>query len=243
MRLSRALPLLLLFSFTCVDYRLVGPASPAEPALHVLVDISHDEALTLGLVGWFTTGTRAGTTERVLADSTMLLQNDVTPPQVRDASRLQYAWIAYYFGNPPGPDSARLRGPIVTMDARPPMIALPVPRRLQPLRMEHAAGTDLILELSPTAAPEQLDRVFGFWQIEIEIEPDMRRVLSLDGQGVPPSRLNVPWVWLDQSVVPGDSLSATLSLSDGYEVSASPYRTSISRQARVIWRIIVLPAP
>ena len=243
MRLSRTLPLLLLLS-TCVDYRLVGPASPAEPVLHVLVDISHEEeALTLGLVGSFSTGTSAGTTQRVLADSTMILQNNVTMPEVRDASLLAYAWIAHYFDDPAGPDSARVRGPIIRMDTPPPTITLPVPRRLQALRLEHAVGTDLMLELSPIAAPEQLDRIFGFWQLELEIDADPQRVLSLNGRGTSPSRLHVPWAWLQQSVVPGDSLSATLSLSDGYEVTDSPYRTHVSRQARLSWRIILVSAP
>ena len=243
MRLLRALPILV--SATCVDYRLVGPALPAEPSLHVSVDVSHNEALTLALVGWFSTGTRAGATHRVLADSTMVLQNEVTPPEAGDASRLVYARIAHYYGDPAGPDSARVRGPIITMDAPPPTIALPVPRRLQPFRLEHTAGTDLILELSPTAVSDQLTWNFGFWRLEIELEMEdvMREVLSLTGNGLPPSRLHVPWDWLRQSVVPGDSLSATLSMFDRLEVTASPYRTDVSRQAQLFWRIRLVRAP
>lgn len=244
MRLSRALPLLLLLPSTCVDYKLVGPASPGEPALHVSVDVSHDDELTLGLVGWFSTGTSVGTTVRELADSTMVLQDQVTAPEVQEGSRLAYAWIAHYFDSLTGPDSARMRGPMISSDAPPPLIVLPVPRRLLPLRQEHSVGADLILELSPTAAPERLHRISGFWQFEIEIETqaDRRRVLSLDGYGIPPSRMHVPWVWLDQSVLAGDSLSATLSLLDSYEVTPSPYRTHVSRQARLLWKIMIVPA-
>jgi hypothetical protein len=238
MRFLRALPLLLLP--TCVDYRLVGPAPPGEAELHLVVDVLHADTLTLALYGYFTSGAGASGAVRTLADSTMLLQDQITLPEVIGASQLRYAWEARFQDAFIAPDSARARGPIIETDAPPPMMSVPVMRRLQPPRLQHPIGSDLILELSSIAVPEPLTRIYGQWFLEIE--DGTRRILNLGSNGLPPSQLRLEWAWLEQSLVPGDSLSATLVVQDGYEVADSPYLTNVSRQTQLVWTISIVQA-
>ena len=241
MKLARTLPMLLVISATCVDYELVGPAAPGEAELHVFLDVKHAETLTLTLYGFFRSGAGASGAVRALADSTMLLQDQITPPDIVEPSQLRYTWQAQFVDALVAPDSARARGPIIEADAPPPTLWLPVMRRLQPLRLEHPVGSDLILELSSVPVPQTLSRMFGQWFLDIE--RDNAQILTLRSDGSSPSRLRLEWAWLEQSVVPGDSLSATLLLSDTYEVTASPYRTNVSRQAQLFWTIILVSPP
>lgn len=241
MKLSSGLPLLLLFSSTCLDYELVGPAAPGEAQLQLAVHVQHADTLTLALYGFFTSGAGASGAVRTLDDSTMLLQDQITPPEVVETSRLRYTWEARFPDALDAPDSARARGPIIEADAPPPTMWLPITRRLQPPRLEHPVGSDLILELSSIPVPQTLSRRFGQWFLEIE--RGTAQILTLSSDGSPPSRLRLEWAWLEQSVVPGDSLLATLVLSDGYEVAASPYRTGVSRQAQLFWTIILVSPP
>lgn len=239
MRFVRVLPLLLVP--TCIDYRFVGPAEPGEAELHLAVHVQHTDTLTLALYGFFTSGAGASGAVRTLTDSTMLLQDQITPPEIVEMSRLRYTWQAQFVDVLVAPDSARARGPIIEGDAIPPTMWLPVTRRLQPLRLEHPVGSDLILELLSVPVPQTLSRMFGQWFLDIERGTE--QILTLSSDGSPPSRLRLEWAWLEQSVAPGDTLSATLVLSDRYEVTASPYRTQVSRQTELFWRIMIVPAP
>lgn len=235
-------PLLLLLG--CTDFSLVGPPTNLRSGLDLFISIRHADTLFLGLNGLFEPGSGATGRPRALLDSTMLVQGQPISPQVVVGERLAYALAESYTNASDAPDSIRARGPVL---ADPPnavaMVSLSFPKRVQPYRLDHVAGSDLALVVTGSAIGSEQTRTYSQWWLQIRSAGGQPRGLfSMNAPTALPAQLRLSWEWFGESVTVGDSLVVSVSFVESHDVPAAPYTTGITVFAEFQWVVHVVSA-
>ncbi|MEX2153494.1 MAG: hypothetical protein WD825_09155 [Gemmatimonadaceae bacterium] len=198
--MTKAREVILLACIACSDYTLVGPEGNVQPSLGIFVSVTHGEELEYLLHGFFRIGTDAAGRPRTLADSSLIVEGVVIAPTSPITGALSYEWGKTLTLTTTGPDTITVRSPI--LDTAPPLdftAMIPLPVRADAMRIDHVAGTDLLLNVTPVAdTTAGLVRSITFWQLTIQRADSGRSVLDVHGVGTHPSPLRLPWAWLEQ---------------------------------------------
>jgi len=226
----------------CFGDLLVGPEPNIAPLLSVAVQARHDEQLRYVVEGFFRPGSDAEGQPRALLDSSLIVDGSSVQGVPTSGTSLRYEWDEVA-AMPLAGDTITVRGPIVTgLPSSGLTLRLPVPVRLDPAFVEHSAGDDLLLNISPlTDTVAGLVPSFAQWQLVLTDARQNRRILILDGRGTHPSPLPVPWQLV--RAAPGDSLTASVQLFSGHHALNTPYPVFVTIIASITWRLRIVAKP
>lgn len=241
----------------CSEFTFVGPTSHVKPQLVVSVQTMHDEQLSYVVQALFRNGTDVNGRPLALSDSALLVQGSTVQPKATQRNELSYSWNGNAGVVAAAPESLTIRSPVLAGAGTPCTIAsttftMPIPVRLDSVRTTHPAGTELRLNMSPQTETEGGVLRRTTWLLQIRVHENQPSLLLLQGASAPPVQLRVPWEWLADSVLIGDSLLAEFRSASHYDFSDGPPSTcevrplisvSVDAIARMVWRLsIVAPA-
>jgi len=231
----------LLLSGACLGDLLVGPKPNIAPLLDVAMWVSHGEELRYVVDATFRRGSNAEGDPLALIDSILLVDGISVFGVARSATTLSYTWQG--LASAAVADTITVRGPAVAgLQTSGTTMAVPVPTREDPLFRDHVAGDDLLLRVSPLGDTiAGLVPGFARWILEIRDVRTGLTILRLDGAGIHPSPLPVPWQLL--MATPGDSLSASLQSVWRHHVPDAPYGVALTLLVTIGWQIRVVAPP
>lgn len=229
------LPMLLA---ACADFTLVGLPANAESSFSIFLNVNHGDTLFTGMSAHLFPGSDAHGNPLPLADSTMEMQGEILQPRP-GYQAVSYDWVAAFDDASGAPDSVRMRPPVIADDAAEPQtMTFLLPRRRQPYRLDHVAGSDLVVDVSSSAVTSPVDRINARWSVDITAE--QRPVFSINSSGPLPSQVRLPWAWFGESVTAGDSLSLSVTRFEFYDLADAAYPTTLAVFARFAWNVRIV---
>jgi hypothetical protein len=231
---TRAVLIPIVVALSCYGENIVVPDPNVAPQLHATVFVRQDQSLHNDVLILLSLGTDAKGNDNGLGNSPVLVAGSVVTGNPT-ADGMAWSWA----------DSAGLRGnvdirfpTVATYSPTPVSVSIPIEGRDGPRIIDHVAGQDLTLRLLGVtdSIAGLTSREFQRWSLAVRDARKPRNVF-VNGTGIA-STFALPNSLM--SMIPGDSLHATVTASKSYEVAGAPFRTGLFTETQVTWIVRVV---